>query len=237
MNGRIRNGLLAMVVLGSATMFGSTVTVTVLNTGGTPFSGLLDGSPVLYVCDDNKDTVVDNETWQATKTSLASVINDIDSPNNGVVPNTYFGNVIVGGQHVGTTLYEEVAWLIWQFGPYAGNSSVVSAIQTAIWDIMDQQSETDSGITSAGYWISLAMAQINPSTGKYNTTGPNRGLNSTQIADTLILTPVGYAYAGLGGPQEFFTTTPEPATFALFGAGLILLSVGTFRRRRAKKNN
>lgn len=206
----------------SASLCGSTVTVQVTNGAVTPFEGLLNGESALFVCDDNHDTVYNNESWQATETSLNTIIGD----NGNAIPTVYFGNLKVTGVPVATKLYEEVAWLVWQFG---GNSGVSSAIQNAIWDIMDQKGDSGMTISTPGYWINLAQQQIG-SNGLYLN---GKGLDAAQIADTEILIPQGYT-VGTGGPQEFLTATPEPGTYVLFGTGLILLSLGTFRRTKRK---
>jgi len=55
---------------------------------------------------------------------------------------------------------------------------------------------------------------------------------TTQIANALVLTPVAGSQRPPvdGMTQELFYATPEPATYAMFGIGLVLLSLGTFRR-------
>ena len=117
-----------------------------------------------------------------------------------------------------TTLYEEAAWLAYQFATHPIGTADVLGIQSAIWDLFLQHSGTGSvsDPTSSAYW----MAQANTNYGS---------LTGSQIAGFRILTPVSGSQMPLsdGMPQEFFNTTPEPATYALFGSGLILLSLGT----------
>jgi hypothetical protein len=239
MNGRIAR-LLAAAALGSATMFGSTVTVALgsnpFPATSPPFVGTLNGLPTLFVCDDTHDTVYANETWQATETSLSTVVG-YDTKNQAV-PTVMWGGLtdpLHPTIHVATTLYEEAAWLVYQF---AGSPLDNSVIQQAIWDLFNQatggvsnQVVTNTNKATEGYWLYHAYNDGLDSSHVFSTLTPN------QIADLLILTPVvGTQSGGHGAPQEFFAIAPEPATYALFGSGLILLSLATFRRRRNKTN-
>src|SRR5215469_11677013 len=99
MNGRTISRLVVVITLGAASMFGSVVTVKVLNTSVTPFQGYLNNSSVMFVCDDNNDSVTAGESWYATETTLSQVIGDIGPPTsnslpNSSVPNSYFGQAM-----------------------------------------------------------------------------------------------------------------------------------------------
>jgi len=125
------------------------------------------------------------------------------------------------------TLYEKAAWLVNQFGtvPTADNGG----LQNAIWDLFLQRAGTglNTDKTTDAYWLLEAAA-------KYT------ALTSAQMANTYFLTPVSGTTtpSADGTPQEFIvvltTATPEPSTYAMLGAGVILLPMGRLRRRRNK---
>lgn len=222
MNGRRFINLAALAALFSAAMFASTVNIALgsnpfpANNAG-PYTATINGLSTTIICDDEVHTVYANESWQATVTPLSTLI---ALGNSGINA----GSVVeFKGLPNATTLYEEAAWLAYQFATHPIGTADVLGIQSAIWDLFLQHSGTGSvsDPTSSAYW----MAQANTNYGS---------LTGSQIAGFRILTPVSGSQMPLsdGMPQEFFNTTPEPATYALFGSGLILLSLGTFRRRR-----
>jgi len=224
MNGRLLK-ILAAAALGSATMFGTPITtVTYLNDPwglAAPYVGrvgILGSSQVLIYCDDAGDTVSAGETWNAYLTPLSAIIANVSSTQ------VMFKGLTSGGLNVATSLYEQAAWLVFQF---AGHPADNSPIENAIWDLFKQtagavanQTSTNTNMLSEGYWLYQA---------KHAT------LTAVQISKIIVLTPTGIPAGYSGRPQEFFAIAPEPGTYALFGTGLILLSLGSFRRR-AKTN-
>jgi hypothetical protein len=217
MNGRFVT-LLAAVAFGATTMFGTTVSVSLGNNpfpnGNTsPFLATVGGVSELIYCDDDLHTVYANESWTATETSFNSVVSNISSTV-----------VEFRGLPNATTLYEEAAWLVFQFASHP--LADATGIQTAIWDLMTSVNPgSSSNQTTAGYWYGQASSNYT-------------SLTTAQKAELIILTPVAGSQipSTHGAPQEFFAVAPEPGTYALFGSGLILLSLGTFRRRGKKVN-
>ena len=214
MNGRFVT-LLAAAAFGSATLFGTTVTVSLgsnpfPNGNSSPYIATVGGVTELVYCDDDTHTVYANESWTATVTSFNSVVSNIASTS-----------VEFKGLPNSTTLYEQAAWLVFQFATHP--LADATGIQAALWDLMTQVNPgSSSNQTTAGYWYSQAILAAN-----YNS------LTATQKAELVILTPVLNSQNPLsyGTPQEMFAIAPEPGTYALFGMGLLLLSLGTFRRR------
>ncbi len=217
--------LFAGTALSAAAMFGSTVTVALgpspfPNGGDAPYQGYINGSSVAstIVCDDDTGDYVDpNETWTANETSLATII--AADKGNPATPTTG-----LRFSPAATSLYEEVAWLALQF---SSNPTDTGAIQTAVWDVFNLSGTTQMGDSLA--WLAKAELSSN-----YNGSAVN-----SMASKIFFLTPIDGSQNPVydGNPQEFIliSGTPEPATYTLFGAGLMLISVGTFRRTKNSK--
>jgi hypothetical protein len=215
MNGSILR-FLAVMAAGCPAMLGSTVTMSFDNssfpTGSIgPYIATVNGVKDFVFCDDDTHSVYPNETWTATVTSLSSLI-ALGNTNIASGSSVMWKNLPNA-----LNLYEQAAWLVNEFGTHSLDTS---GIQNAIWDIFTQKAGTglNTDQTTDSYW--LLQASTN-----YQT------LTAAQIASTQFLTPVaGSQSGGYGTPQEFITLSPEPATYVLFGAGIILLAIGSFRR-------
>ena len=203
-------------------MLGTQVTVSISsgfapNGANAPYKALVGGITTTVICDDAFDTISAPETWTANVLMLNNM-------NAGNYTMTQFG-ASAGSLSAATKLYDEVAYLALQFG--ANPIATWGGIQTAIWHIFDANASTvaGSGSNSTAYWTSLAGMAVNQAIG---------AANAYRIE---ILTPNHPHLApGAGGPQEFIVVTPEPATYAFCGLGLILLSLGTFRRTKNRSN-
>ena len=211
--------LLAGTALGSATMFGSTTTVSLgsspFPTGAIgPYVANVGGATDFVYCDDDTHTVYPNETWTATVTTLSQLV----ALGNANIANN--STVMWRNLPAAVTLYEEASWLVYQF---QSNTSDASGLQNAIWDLFLQKAGTGSVTdpSTDSYWLKQANAN-------YTT------LTASQMAGTVILTPVAGTQkpGNYGTPQEFITTTPEPASYALIGIGVML--AGLIRRRGSK---
>jgi len=207
----------------STAMFGSTVTMSFGNDAFPagaigPYIAKVNGVTEFVYCDDETHTVYSNETWTATVTTLG----DLVALGNSKIATD--SSVMWRGLSGALSLYEQAAWLVNQFGLHPSDAS---GMQNAIWDLFLQRPGTGSvnDHSTDTYWLNQASLNYT-------------SLSAAQMANTLILTPVAGSQRPLsdGMPQEFLMATPEPATYALFGTGLILLSLGTFRRKRNKNN-
>ena len=83
--------------------------------------------------------------------------------------------------------------------------------------------------TNSAYWLSQAQKPSNY----------NGALTLSMASEIFFLTPVAgtQSPAYTANPQEFILigSTPEPASYAMFGIGVILLSLGTFHRSRKRE--
>jgi len=224
--------LLAALAFTSVGLFASTVTMKFNAGSGVaptladgsadqvgPYTAFINGSPLTTVifCDDFSDSVSPGESWTANLTILSS----------GNLSNTLYGPGLIASHNLAyaTQLYDEVAWLALQF---ANNVQADwGGIQSAMWQIMNSSAPNTnpnvaSSPTSTAYWLLQAAA--------------NFGHVNNANVEILTLASGTKTSTGASSVQEFLVLTPEPATYALFGSGLILLSLGTFRRRRNKSS-
>jgi len=167
-----------------------------------PYAIAVNGAATTLVCDDFA-TETTYTPWTATVSTFADL------------SHTEFI-----GQSDSLHKYQAAAWLVQQM--YALNpkgsdyADQVTDIHYAIWAIF-----TPSALTSPGFkndtgndangWLTTALVT--------NTYLPG------EFANILIYTPK------TGTAQEFMGETPEPASIALFGTGL--LAVAGFIRRRS----
>ncbi len=110
------------------------------------------------------------------------------------------------------TLYKEAAWLTTQ---YAGKSAAdVGLIQATVWNIFG-----NTGIAGSSYWLTLAQ----------------QNYSSMDFSNYYVVTDVNKSLSS--SAQEFvMVSTPEPATFLLFGTGLTsIIGVGIRKRRKGLK--
>jgi hypothetical protein len=197
--------------------------------------------PTAVTCDDFNDEVNQNTNQGVTynvltdpvSTSLQNTLGyayySSQKDNNAAPSSSQLFTIV--------TDYEEIAWLTLQFANpnVTANSQDWGAIQTAIWSFFgtgvpvevnskDPNGTTANDYTSTQYWINQAASNfgsIEQSGITVYTPAPPNG-TSNQYFDS----------------QEFVTYAhaPEPATYAIFGSGLILLFLGKFRRGRNKSS-
>ena len=220
---------------------------------GTPYLAYLNGSlnPSIVVCDDSGDHISSPETWQATEVSLYSLVN---ASSNSAILGTNFGlslendvasynstnHTNLSAQTVATEIYEAVGYLVLKL---VNSPSDPSDLQNAIWDLTKDTGLAD--IYNLQLGSSASKGWGNADAGFTAQALANYGsLTTTQQKDLEILTPIAgtqsnpYSGSNPNGnklPQEFWTVAPEPGTYAMFGIGLTLLSLGTFRRARKSR--
>jgi hypothetical protein len=195
--------------------------ITLTGAGSNPVDGVYVGpyyatvngvanTPV--ICDDFADEVFINESWAAVSPS-----GTIASPTGAL-----FAGQTNSGQE-----YNAMAFLAEQLFSLSPSDPTYSAdaakLQYAIWDIFDP-----TGVSS--YLTSIDPTLLASATS--DATSALAGTYSaTQFSNLSILTPaVGSQPEADGRPQEFIVETPEPATFAMLGIGLLML--GLLARRK-----
>ena len=183
-----------------------------------PYSGLMSSNGqnalVTLFCDDFNNDVTWNQTWQAYVTPLSS----------GDLSNTRYGNsqdvaLLLGtnpfyNTYTAAQLYAQAAWLTEQFNQYlTSNPGQVIALQYAIWDLFDPNAPTNA---AAQAWILNA----------------EQNYGSVNLNNFEVVTNVG-PLSLTGQVQEFIIPTPEPGTFLLLGAGLLVLLFSARRKGAA----
>lgn len=189
----------ALVSLGAARQsFASTVTVDLTGVNGVtqggvyadPYSGTINGSQAILVCDDFSHETYLNEKWQANVSTFADL--------SGV-------RFQQGTPAATLQAYDEAAYL---YNQLLANPSDYGNISFALWALLTPSAEHSSGFTAgAQNWLTQAG---------------NQTFYAGEFSNFEILTPV---QSGSGSPQEFLTTTPEPADILLFATGFALLSL------------
>ena len=151
-----------------------------------PYSGKMDGTPVVLFCDDILNDVWVGEKWAANVTNLGAAIssNNFSATRYGGATGSKVTNPVVA--------YEEVAWLTTQF---ASNPGDYVSLQYAIWDIMNPG--TYGGVDG---WLDKALknyGSINPNNFAIVTNlGPVK--LTGQVQEFIVQTPEPSALALLG---------------------------------------
>jgi hypothetical protein len=180
-----------------------------------PYTATINGVSTTVYCDDFANTVSDGQTYTANETNLGS--GNLSLTRYGTISQslqTQSGTQTFDAQQ----LYEMAAWLTTQF---TTNGSSNGDIQDTLWDLFNPNPNNPNikpPKPSTNSWLFAAeenYTSINPSA-------------------FTILTNTGVEFTGTGQVQEFIFSSPvaqspEPASMALLGIGLILLSI--FGRR------
>jgi hypothetical protein len=115
-----------------------------------------------------------------------------------------FGNTSTGG----LLAYRQAAWLSWQFA--SAPPSSFGTIHRTIWNIFTPAAPDPTLANWQAAWEAWYSSEA----------GRNYDWNSVVVLTDASMRP---GAPGVGGMQEFITTTPEPATLILLSSGLVFV--------------
>lgn len=153
---------------------------------------------------------------------------------NASFPDAFSTNTVAIPAASGTAQdrYAMAAWLITQFKFSSGVTTADDQIQNAIWTLLDATGATYTNNGGIGTFITQAEAWLNAESPAALTAFENTVVIYSDVKLASESDPARYS----GTAQEmigFTTTTPEPATFAMLGLGLV--TVGLVRKRIQSK--
>jgi hypothetical protein len=241
------SGLLWLTFSATA-VFGSTLYITgqteSVNDGGQFLANLGNSAQSCYIyCVDlqNYTTSPEQVNISTPNTSTPDVGTSFDGladTRYGAVPTSAFTYDGTGATTLNSAQrYVMAAWLTTQYNFTSGVTTPDDEIQNAIWTLLNTTAKTRSnpngtngfpGGDAQGTGAYLAQAY------SFLTTTPSATLLQFESEIQIFTSTDTVTYSGTGwnpvsGAQEMITVTPEPATLAMMGAGL--LALGLIRRR------
>ncbi|HLH02298.1 MAG TPA: PEP-CTERM sorting domain-containing protein [Bryobacteraceae bacterium] len=175
-----------------------------------PYTLNVNGVNVQAMCMDDFLHVSGGEKWTANATAA----------NSSNLSQTYLGSgdlgattrTINGTTYSASQVYTAEVYL---FSQLIQPKADTTDIQQAAWDIMDANSlKNDKNNTAVQGYITTAFNNLNFNTQYYT-----------------ILSQSG-TYSGNSAQEFIVSSTPEPASLALFGSGILAAGLARFLRRR-----
>jgi hypothetical protein len=228
----------------SAIAFGDTLTINswpnMVEDGGqfnaTFTSGQTSQDLFVYCVDYRNFVSIPNPAYDVNATDLAVLADVTADTRYGMTPVNSFTTPTVPTS-IGTPQdrYAMAAWLIEQYSFVSGNPASDDEIQNAIWTLLDVNGAVFNTNGGVGTYIQQAEAWINGLTPTQLMAFENTVViyTSTAVAGNTDLNPNdSTGRYGNNTQQEMIginSSTPEPATLAMLGVGLV--AIGLLRKR------
>ena len=206
------------------------------------FLGPVDTQDIFIYCVDDLNNINVPSTTTVNVTDLANATQVYNFTRygqtaanaaaiNASFPVAFSTNTVVVPGAIGTAQdrYAMAAWLITQFNFSGGVTTADDQIQNAIWTLLDATGATYTNNGGIGTYITQAESWINAESPSALMAFENNVVIYSNVNIAGVSDLNGRYNTATQEMIGFANPTPEPATLAMLGAGL--LGIGLFRKR------
>lgn len=208
----------------------------------TAYLGPVDTKDIFIYCIDDLNNINVPSTTTVNITDLANATDLYNFTRygqtaanaaaiNASFPVAFSTNTVTVPAAIGTAQdrYAMAAWLITQFNFSSGVTTADDQIQNAIWTLLDATGATYTANGGIGTYITQAESWINAESPTALAAFENNVVIYTNVNVAGVSDQSGRYTTPTQEMIGFVNPTPEPATLAMLGAGL--LGIGLFRKR------